>query len=94
MFSVSDVSLWLDMKLKGFLFIPGDDISEDEEEGDEKASKTPHPLSSAALIKLAEGDEDVVEDLQLSDDEWDSRAFLLSLKFTIFLDFWLFCIFS
>uniref|UniRef100_A0A3B5A5M8 NOC2 like nucleolar associated transcriptional repressor n=1 Tax=Stegastes partitus TaxID=144197 RepID=A0A3B5A5M8_9TELE len=36
---------------------------------DEKASKTPQPLSSSALIKLAEGDEDVVEDLELSDDD-------------------------
>ena len=41
---------------------------EDEDE-DEKASSAPQPLSSAALIKLAEGDEDVVEDLQLSDDD-------------------------
>ncbi|XP_041859131.1 nucleolar complex protein 2 homolog [Melanotaenia boesemani] len=47
----------------------GDDDGEDEEEGDEKASTAPQPLSSAALIKLAEGDEDVVEDLQLSDDD-------------------------
>ncbi|XP_008289248.1 nucleolar complex protein 2 homolog [Stegastes partitus] len=46
----------------------GDDDDE-EEEGDEKASKTPQPLSSSALIKLAEGDEDVVEDLELSDDD-------------------------
>uniref|UniRef100_A0A4W6CGD8 NOC2-like nucleolar associated transcriptional repressor n=1 Tax=Lates calcarifer TaxID=8187 RepID=A0A4W6CGD8_LATCA len=36
---------------------------------DEKASKAPQPLSSSALIKLAEGDEDVVEDLELSDDD-------------------------
>ena len=79
------------MTLKGFLFIPGDDISEDEENGDEKASKTPQPLSSDALIKLAEGDEDVVEDLQLSDDEWDSWSLcslsqhLNSLCFCIFI---------
>lgn len=39
---------------------------EDEDEDDETASQ---PLSSAALIKLAEGEEDVVEDLQLSDDD-------------------------
>ncbi|TDH10643.1 hypothetical protein EPR50_G00077700 [Perca flavescens] len=41
----------------------------DDEDGDEKASKTPEPLSSSALIKLAEGDEDLVEDLELSDDD-------------------------
>ncbi|XP_068997211.1 nucleolar complex protein 2 homolog [Embiotoca jacksoni] len=46
-----------------------DDDDEEEEEGDEKASKAPEPLSSSALIKLAEGDEDVVEDLELSDDD-------------------------
>uniref|UniRef100_UPI0037E81662 nucleolar complex protein 2 homolog n=1 Tax=Semicossyphus pulcher TaxID=241346 RepID=UPI0037E81662 len=43
--------------------------SDDEEEGDEKASKAPQPLSSSALIKLAEGGEDLVEDLELSDDD-------------------------
>ncbi|XP_047462764.1 nucleolar complex protein 2 homolog [Mugil cephalus] len=51
----------------------GGDSDEDddgeEEEGDEKASKAPKPLSSSALIKLAEGDEDVVEDLELSDED-------------------------
>uniref|UniRef100_A0A8C9X437 Nucleolar complex protein 2 homolog n=1 Tax=Sander lucioperca TaxID=283035 RepID=A0A8C9X437_SANLU len=41
----------------------------DDENGDEKASKAPQPLSSSALIKLAEGDEDLVEDLELSDDD-------------------------
>ncbi|XP_023283169.1 nucleolar complex protein 2 homolog isoform X2 [Seriola lalandi dorsalis] len=41
----------------------------DDDEGDEKASKAPQPLSSSALIKLAEGDEDLVEDLELSDDD-------------------------
>ncbi|KAF1390610.1 hypothetical protein PFLUV_G00059810 [Perca fluviatilis] len=41
----------------------------DDEDGDEKASKPPEPLSSSALIKLAEGDEDLVEDLELSDDD-------------------------
>ncbi|KAM4737333.1 nucleolar complex protein 2 homolog [Anableps anableps] len=42
---------------------------DDNEEEDEEASKAPQPLSSAALIKLAEGEEDVVEDLQLSDED-------------------------
>nr|XP_046253701.1 nucleolar complex protein 2 homolog isoform X1 [Scatophagus argus] len=46
-----------------------DDDDDEEEEGDEKASKAPQPLSSSALIKLAEGDEDLVEDLELSDDD-------------------------
>ncbi|CAI5647280.1 unnamed protein product [Oreochromis niloticus] len=45
------------------------DDDEEEEEGDKKASKTPQPLSSSALIKLAEGEEDVLEDLELSDDD-------------------------
>ncbi|KAM9350349.1 nucleolar complex protein 2 homolog [Symphorus nematophorus] len=45
------------------------DDDDDEDEGDEKASKAPQPLSSSALIKLAEGDEDLVEDLELSDDD-------------------------
>ncbi|XP_077371094.1 nucleolar complex protein 2 homolog [Festucalex cinctus] len=45
-----------------------DEKEEDDERGEE-ASKVPQPLSSSALIKLAEGDEDVVEDLQLSDDD-------------------------
>ncbi|XP_034733885.1 nucleolar complex protein 2 homolog [Etheostoma cragini] len=54
------------------------DMSDDEgmecedsgdEDGDEKASKAPQPLSSSALIKLAEGDEDLVEDLELSDED-------------------------
>lgn len=48
-------------------FLDGGD--DDDEEGDEKASKAPQPLSSSALIKLAEGDEDLVEDLELSDDD-------------------------
>ncbi|XP_054464515.1 nucleolar complex protein 2 homolog [Anoplopoma fimbria] len=43
--------------------------SDEDDEGDEEASKAPQPLSSSALIKLAEGDEDVVEDLELSDDD-------------------------
>ncbi|KAF0036383.1 hypothetical protein F2P81_011695 [Scophthalmus maximus] len=42
-------------------------IKDDDE--DEEGSKAPQPLSSSALIKLAEGDEDVVEDLELSDDD-------------------------
>ncbi|KAM4571788.1 nucleolar complex protein 2 homolog isoform 1-T1 [Fundulus diaphanus] len=42
---------------------------DNDEEEDETASKAPQPLSSAALIKLAEGEEDVVEDLQLSDED-------------------------
>lgn len=46
-----------------------DDDDEEEEDGDGKASKAPQPLSSSALIKLAEGGEDVVEDLELSDDD-------------------------
>ncbi|XP_026223703.1 nucleolar complex protein 2 homolog [Anabas testudineus] len=46
-----------------------DEDSDEVEEGDEKTSKAPQPLSSSALIKLAEGDEDVVEDLELSDDD-------------------------
>ncbi|XP_028265349.1 nucleolar complex protein 2 homolog [Parambassis ranga] len=47
----------------------GGDSDDDEDDGDENASKSPQPLSSSALIKLAEGDEDVVEDLELSDDD-------------------------
>ncbi|KAJ0036879.1 hypothetical protein NQD34_005556 [Periophthalmus magnuspinnatus] len=46
-----------------------EDDSDDEEEEDEQASGAPQPLSSDALIKLAEGGEDVVEDLELSDDD-------------------------
>ncbi|XP_070766512.1 nucleolar complex protein 2 homolog isoform X2 [Enoplosus armatus] len=46
-----------------------DDDDEEEEEEDEKASNAPQPLSSSALIKLAEGGEDLVEDLELSDDD-------------------------
>ncbi|KAK7878573.1 hypothetical protein WMY93_030409 [Mugilogobius chulae] len=42
---------------------------DEEEEEDEQASGAPQPLSSDALIKLAEGGEDVVEDLELSDDD-------------------------
>ncbi|KAK2851284.1 hypothetical protein Q5P01_007560 [Channa striata] len=43
--------------------------SGDDDDDDEEASKAPQPLSSSALIKLAEGDEDLVEDLELSDDD-------------------------
>lgn len=50
--------------IKCFLFFILDD-----DEGDEMASKAPQPLSSSALIKLAEGGEDLVEDLELSDDD-------------------------
>ncbi|XP_034446017.1 nucleolar complex protein 2 homolog isoform X1 [Hippoglossus hippoglossus] len=42
---------------------------DDDGEGDEEEYKAPQPLSSSALIKLAEGDEDVVEDLELSDED-------------------------
>ncbi|KAK9515454.1 hypothetical protein VZT92_026100 [Zoarces viviparus] len=49
------------------------DMSDDEEGGDsdedEETPKVPQPLSSSALIKLAEGDDDLVEDLELSDDD-------------------------
>ncbi|XP_062248922.1 nucleolar complex protein 2 homolog [Platichthys flesus] len=41
----------------------------DDAEGDEKEYEAPQPLSSSALIKLAEGDADVVEDLELSDED-------------------------
>ena len=48
---------------------------EDDEGDDEKPSKAPQPMSSSALIKLAEGGEDLVEDLELSDDDdWASRT--------------------
>lgn len=47
----------------------GDDDDEDDDDGDETPSKAPHPMSSSALMKLAEGGEDVVEDLELSDDD-------------------------
>ncbi|XP_077401907.1 nucleolar complex protein 2 homolog [Vanacampus margaritifer] len=47
----------------------GDSDEEEDDEEDEEASKVPQPLSSSALFKLAEGDEDVLEDLQLSDDD-------------------------
>uniref|UniRef100_A0A3Q2QBM7 NOC2-like nucleolar associated transcriptional repressor n=1 Tax=Fundulus heteroclitus TaxID=8078 RepID=A0A3Q2QBM7_FUNHE len=53
----------------GLKFKSNEDDDDDEEEEDETASKAPQPLSSAALIKLAEGEEDVVEDLQLSDED-------------------------
>ncbi|KAM7404575.1 hypothetical protein PAMP_011912 [Pampus punctatissimus] len=42
---------------------------DDDDDGDEKASKAPQPLSSSALLKLAEGDKDLVVDLELSDDD-------------------------
>lgn len=42
---------------------------EDDEGDEEKPFKAPQPMSSSALIKLAEGGEDLVEDLELSDDD-------------------------
>ncbi|XP_054636159.1 nucleolar complex protein 2 homolog [Dunckerocampus dactyliophorus] len=45
------------------------DSDEEEDIGDGKASKAPQPVSFSALVKLAEGDEDLVEDLELSDDD-------------------------
>ncbi|XP_052338801.1 nucleolar complex protein 2 homolog [Oncorhynchus keta] len=45
-----------------------DDGGDDEKEG-AKASKSPKQLSSMALKELAEGDEDLVEDLELSDQD-------------------------
>ncbi|XP_037540832.1 nucleolar complex protein 2 homolog [Nematolebias whitei] len=59
----------LDPNDKGALEEGDSGDEDDEDEDDETASKAPQPLSSAALIKLAEGEEDVVEDLQLSDDD-------------------------
>lgn len=56
--------MWLNVTIKCLLFFILDD-----EGGNEKTSKAPQPLSSSALIKLAEGDEDLVEDLELSDDD-------------------------
>lgn len=51
-------------------------ISDEDEEGSESAPKAPRPLSSTDLIKLAEGGEDLVEDLELSDDDdWNSETF-------------------
>ncbi|KAM8829446.1 nucleolar complex protein 2 homolog isoform 1-T1 [Synchiropus picturatus] len=46
----------------------GDDDDDDDDE-EEEASKAPQPISSSALMELADGDEDVVEDLELSDDD-------------------------
>ncbi|XP_030277948.1 nucleolar complex protein 2 homolog [Sparus aurata] len=48
----------------------GRDSDDEDDEGDEeKPFKAPQPMSSSALIKLAEGGEDLVEDLELSDDD-------------------------
>ncbi|XP_069382092.1 nucleolar complex protein 2 homolog [Paralichthys olivaceus] len=58
-----------DMSDEGMDRGDSDDDEGDDDEGDENASKAPQPLSSSALIKLAEGDEDVVEDLELSDED-------------------------
>uniref|UniRef100_A0A8C7HQB2 NOC2-like nucleolar associated transcriptional repressor n=1 Tax=Oncorhynchus kisutch TaxID=8019 RepID=A0A8C7HQB2_ONCKI len=48
--------------------IDDDGGGDDDEEG-AKASKSPKQLSSMALKELAEGDEDLVEDLELSDQD-------------------------
>lgn len=47
----------------------GDDDDDNDDDGVETPSKAPHPMSSSALMELAEGGEDVVEDLELSDDD-------------------------
>ncbi|XP_071369940.1 nucleolar complex protein 2 homolog isoform X1 [Centroberyx affinis] len=49
----------------------GGDSDDEEEEEEDKPSKAPKQLSTSALKELAEGDEDLVEDLELSDDEDD-----------------------
>lgn len=60
--------VYFNVKLEYFLFI----LDEEEDDEDEAASKAPQPLSSSDLIKLAEGDDDLVEDLELSDDDnWE-----------------------
>ncbi|XP_020361860.1 nucleolar complex protein 2 homolog [Oncorhynchus kisutch] len=46
-----------------------DDGGGDDDEEGAKASKSPKQLSSMALKELAEGDEDLVEDLELSDQD-------------------------
>nr|XP_029520231.1 nucleolar complex protein 2 homolog isoform X1 [Oncorhynchus nerka] len=46
-----------------------DDGGDDDEKEGAKASKSPKQLSSMALKELAEGDEDLVEDLELSDQD-------------------------
>ncbi|XP_062420172.1 nucleolar complex protein 2 homolog [Pungitius pungitius] len=46
--------------------VMGGDSDDQDEEVDDEA---PQPMSSSALTKLAEGDEDLVEDLELSDDD-------------------------
>ncbi|XP_064779129.1 nucleolar complex protein 2 homolog [Oncorhynchus masou masou] len=46
-----------------------DDGGDDDEEEGAKALKSPKQLSSMALKELAEGDEDLVEDLELSDQD-------------------------
>ncbi|CAG07526.1 unnamed protein product [Tetraodon nigroviridis] len=61
-----------DEEIEDLSDISGTDEMEDantDEERSETASKAPRPLSSTDLIKLAEGGEDLVEDLELSDDD-------------------------
>ncbi|KAF3696780.1 Nucleolar complex protein 2 -like protein [Channa argus] len=45
------------------------EAGDSDDDDDEEACKAPQPLSSSDLIKLAEGDEDLIEDLELSDDD-------------------------
>ncbi|XP_029911132.1 nucleolar complex protein 2 homolog [Myripristis murdjan] len=50
----------------------GADSDEDEDEDEEgEPSQAPKQLSTSALKELADGDEDLVEDLELSDDDDD-----------------------
>ncbi|XP_033942354.1 nucleolar complex protein 2 homolog [Pseudochaenichthys georgianus] len=58
-----------DDDLQGLYDMSDDDEGGDSDDDEELATTAPEPLTAAALIKLAEGDEDVVEDLQLSDDD-------------------------
>ncbi|KAK5863438.1 hypothetical protein PBY51_000467 [Eleginops maclovinus] len=58
-----------DDDLEGLYDMSDDEDTEGGDSDDEEATTVPEPLTSAALIKLAEGDEDLVEDLELSDDD-------------------------
>ncbi|XP_034065355.1 nucleolar complex protein 2 homolog [Gymnodraco acuticeps] len=58
-----------DDDLQGLYDMSDDDEGGDSDDDEELATTAPEPLTAAALTKLAEGDEDVVEDLQLSDDD-------------------------